>query len=157
KEFARSIADCDAAAQLGVKTADLHFHRGQALAETGQWHKADDDFAAAIHLDPQDEEAWALLAVVRLHRQDAKGYRQTCSDMLATFGQTRDAHKARALVWAWVLAPNAVPKYGPVLELAEWAVQQSPKDGEYLSLLGAAYLRAGRFEQAVQRLQEALK
>ena len=53
------------------------------------------------------------------------------------------------------MAPDAVDDYAPVVRLAEQAVEAKPNSDDYLKTLGGIFYRAGRFEEAVERLTEA--
>jgi Tfp pilus assembly protein PilF len=50
-----------------------------------------------------------------------------------------------------------VPSAGPLVELAEKAVASQPDRAEYLGTLGAALYRGGRYNDAVKRLDEAVR
>jgi uncharacterized protein HemY len=58
--------------------------------------------------------------------------------------------------WACALAPHAVAALGPIVRLAEKAVEKWPNDANVLNTLGAMLYRARRWEEAVQRLKEAV-
>jgi tetratricopeptide (TPR) repeat protein len=53
--------------------------------------------------------------------------------------------------------PRALNELKVPLLLAERAVEQDPKSCWHLLILGAAYYRAGQYEPAVERLEQALK
>ena len=58
-------------------------------------------------------------------------------------------------VMTCMLAPDAVADWKVPLQLAEAALVQNPKSNTAHFLLGALLYRAGRFEEALQRLTEA--
>jgi WD40 repeat protein/Flp pilus assembly protein TadD len=135
-----------------------HFgRRGYVHAEQGQWQQAAADFARAIDLD--QNAPWALngLAAVRLAVADEAGYRSVCATFLKRFGQTTDPREANTIAWTCVLTPKAVADLTRPVLLAEKAVASNPRDANSLNTLGAALYRAGRFEEAVRRLDEAIK
>jgi hypothetical protein len=59
--------------------------------------------------------------------------------------------------FACLVAPEAVPDGRRLLELAEKLAARNPGRHAELSTLGAALYRAGRFDAAVGRLQEAIQ
>ncbi len=87
--------------------------------------------------------------------KDREKYRQVCEDLVKRFGKSNQVDHTHWLVWTCALAPDAVTDWQPVLELAEQAVATTPKGYRYLNALGAALYRAGRLEEAAQRLREA--
>ena len=56
--------------------------------------------------------------------------------------------------WTCALAPQAVADLSPAIGLADKALQTNPKDTSYLNTLGGILYRAGRFEEAIQRMTE---
>jgi Flp pilus assembly protein TadD len=82
--------------------------------------------------------------------------------MLQRFGTTDDAHQANSIAWACILAPDAVADPKRVVALAQTAVAGSNKlapvhQQAMLNTLGAAHYRAGQFESAIARLNEAAR
>jgi tetratricopeptide (TPR) repeat protein len=75
--------------------------------------------------------------------------------MLDQFSKTDKPEEGHWVAWAAVLAPDAVKDPHRPVKLAELAVRSDPRESWYLSTHGAALYRAGRFAEAVQRLQEA--
>ena len=77
--------------------------------------------------------------------------------MLERFQDTQAPNDGYWVAWTCLLGPEAIEDYGPVVRLAEQAVEADPKSDSYLKTLGCVLYRAGRFEEAVQRLTEADK
>jgi tetratricopeptide (TPR) repeat protein len=98
---------------------------------------------------------WAALTQLRGGLDDS--YHDTCRGMVERFQDTEKASDAHWTAWTCLLAPDAVQDYGPVVRLAEQAVEAEPNSGVYLKTLGGIFYRVGRFEEAVQRLAEADK
>jgi tetratricopeptide (TPR) repeat protein len=94
---------------------------------------------------------------VDLARDDRDGYRRHCARALERFGQATEPETAVTVPWLCKLAPDAVADYAAAVRCAERAVAANPKNVEYLNHLGGILLRAGRPEEAVQRLEEAQK
>jgi tetratricopeptide (TPR) repeat protein len=87
--------------------------------------------------------------------QDLEGYRSDCAAMLDRFAQTEDAGAAEWVAWTCALAPDAVADLPDAVALATKALETDPKSSRYLDTLGAILYRAGRLEEAIQRLTEA--
>jgi Flp pilus assembly protein TadD len=85
-----------------------------------------------------------------------------CSNQVSAefrkYRQTTDPYQANAVAWHCALAPGAVGDVDATLKLAELAAKGLPTDQKPLALntLGAALYRAGRFEEAIRRFEEAI-
>ena len=157
RDWQKAIADYSKAIELKSDYAPSWYARGCAHAELKQWDKAGADIAKAIQLNPEPANFWYSQARVRLASGDTNGYRQSCASLLERLGKTKDPETANEVAWTCELAPNAVTDYKLPVQLAEEAVRSKPKGWEYLSTFGGALLRAGRHQDAIQRLDEAVK
>jgi Flp pilus assembly protein TadD len=135
----------------------LYVRRGRAYDELGEWPKAAVDYAKATELGVLDKSVWRQHVWLRLAIGDGDGYRQSCTRLLQQFGKTENPNEANSLAWTCVLAPNAVADPTLAVQLAEKAVKSSPKTSAYLNTLGAAHYRAGQYDRAIQRLNEAMQ
>jgi Flp pilus assembly protein TadD len=90
---------------------------------------------------------------------DKAGLRRACSELLDRFGNSTDSDTANNVAWYCVLAPDAVADGEAPVRLAELAVSGAPQAQEslFLNTLGAALYRAGRFQQAISRLEEGIR
>src|SRR5262249_24064907 len=131
--------------------------RGEWYAEQQQWREAADDFTRTSELDPEHPMAGYLAALLRLQAGDTAGYRNYCSVLLDKALKTRNPLQANNLVWACTLAPGAVPDPKPLVERMENEFQTGPAPWTYSSTLGAVLYRAGRFDDAVRRIEEGLQ
>ncbi len=136
-------------------TASSYLRRGGLYADLGQWDRAADDFAKSIALGAKTFNAWYERALVRLAQDDKPGFQAACADMLKQFAKTRDAQTAHFVAWTCALAPKALADLTPAIALAENASQGGPQSAQYAQSLGAILYRAGRFEEAVRKLEEA--
>jgi len=127
--------------------SSLLVQRGWVYADMGQWDKASADFVQATQCNEPDEEAWYSRAMLYLRDGNQGGYREVCSEMLRRFGA--------GAAWICTLTPNCGADPHQIVDLAEKLLVQSSRDHGHVNLLGAALYRAGRFEDAVQRLTEA--
>jgi len=75
--------------------------------------------------------------------------------MLDHFGDTEDADNAHWVAWTCGLAPDAVADFSTPVALARKAAESYPTSVVCLHALGAVLYRAGKFEEAIQRLTEA--
>jgi serine/threonine protein kinase len=128
--------------------------QGQIEAELGQWDGAVDDFQKAVELNAASY-VWYQLAVARLGANDRGGYRQTCARIVERFAKSENVPGADLLVWACVLAPEAVSDYADPLAWGERLVTAEPGNFTRLNAHGALLYRAGRLQEALDRLNAA--
>jgi WD40 repeat protein/serine/threonine protein kinase/tetratricopeptide (TPR) repeat protein len=121
--------------------------RGSVYADMGQWAKASADFAKATECREPHEAAWYSRAMLHLQDGNLGGYREVCSDMLRRFDT--------GATWTCTLSPNSGVDPARILRLAEAVLAKSARNHWHVNQLGVALYRAGRFEQAVERLIEA--
>jgi tetratricopeptide (TPR) repeat protein len=88
---------------------------------------------------------------------DTAGYRQACAVLLERFGQTQDPQLANGVARTCALAPKAVADLGQAVELAKSAVATRKDSYNELNTLGGILVRAGRTEEAIARLKEAIR
>jgi Flp pilus assembly protein TadD len=91
-----------------------------------------------------------------LHLGDREGYRNTCAQMLERFDKTEDRSTSEIVLNACTLAPGAVADRARAVRLAEKAVALDPKASWSHEVLGRTLYRAGRPEEAVKQLGEAV-
>jgi tetratricopeptide (TPR) repeat protein len=125
------------------------------LAAANRAQEAEQACRKVLELKPDDPLAHYRSALVRLHLGDRDGYRKACADMLRRFETSPDLNAAFWTAWTCVLGPDAVTDWQSVVRLAEKCLAADPKNCDHLQHLGAVLYRAGRFQEAVQRLTEA--
>jgi tetratricopeptide (TPR) repeat protein/serine/threonine protein kinase len=135
--------------------ARFWWERANCYARQGKWSEATADYAEAGRREPRDIGPWHFGALARLAARDRDGYRRLCDDMLRQFGKAETPNAARTAVWTCTLTPDAVADFGPLAELAEALRAKDSKGWGCLGVVGAALYRAGRFKEAVARLDEA--
>jgi Flp pilus assembly protein TadD len=155
RDWSAAVLHFDRAIAAGPAERELYDLRGNAHAELGQWDKATADFAKTVALAPEDWDTWSDLALARLASGDQEGYRDTCANLLDRFAGTEDPIIAMVVAFTCALAPNAVKDTARLVALAEKAVAGRAGDRVAHYTLGAALYRAGRFDAAVRRLNEA--
>jgi WD40 repeat protein/tetratricopeptide (TPR) repeat protein len=129
--------------------------RADANAELGRWAEAAADAARAVEMVPDSSGTWHREALLHLRAGDLARYRQTCDAMFRRLGQTKDWATLNDLVWVCCLGPGAASDPKSVVALAERSVPPGA-NADNLRRLGAALCRAGRHDEAVTRLREAV-
>jgi tetratricopeptide (TPR) repeat protein len=126
--------------------------RGQANAAGGRWQEGAADFAKA-------QEGWMNLQLAGWHaaclagRGDWAGHRQACAALLRFRGPL-DPKADNDRAWYCVRFREGAGDTTFPLWLAQTAEHRDPYS---LNTLGAALYRAGRFEDAIGKLEEAIQ
>ncbi|HKB39649.1 MAG TPA: tetratricopeptide repeat protein, partial [Gemmataceae bacterium] len=145
------------AADLGADWHAVWESRGDAHARRGRWEKAAADLARAMELGAERAPVGHRLALAYLAAGQRDPYRRLCANLLRRPGGILYPGHANRDAWPFVLAPNAVTDFAPVLELAGRPVGNGHRSYHELLTLGTVLYRAGRFKEAAQRLQEAVQ
>jgi WD40 repeat protein/serine/threonine protein kinase/tetratricopeptide (TPR) repeat protein len=161
----KAEADYARAQQLGPTDSDFFTHWGHEHAWKNQWHQAAADFAQALALGDPDARVGVALALARLQDSDLLGYRQACAEMLQRLGKNDHKNVVYRVVFTCSLLPDTLDNPSLAVALAEktWAANRDPLDpkakdeGDMLTMLGMALYRAGRFQEATERLETVLK
>jgi tetratricopeptide (TPR) repeat protein len=131
--------------------------RAESLARNGQWKLAAAAFGKFVEQEPDNPALRFPHIRSLLAAGDSAGVRHACDDLLKRFG----THLEPGLVWSCVLTPDAVGDHEALVRLAEPALASHPEVGrersDVVNTLGAAMYRAGRFEEAVRRLDESIE
>lgn len=135
---------------------DHHGFRAWVNAERRHWEQAAAGFARSIELGPKNVDIYYGAAVLRLRERDLPAYRATCEAAARRFGKARDAYTLGYLARTCSLAPLAVKDLDEPVRWARAAATDQPRNADLQSTLGAILYRAGRFEEAVRHLEEAV-
>jgi WD40 repeat protein/tetratricopeptide (TPR) repeat protein/predicted Ser/Thr protein kinase len=131
--------------------------RGSALGELARWEPAIADYAFVVEKAPQRAEAVVRLALLRLETGDEAAFLTSCRAALKQFDDPGVApDDAFRVAWLCDLVPQEGLDRARVVTLAERAANSDAKSDRYLSTLGGALLRAGRTEEAITKLQDAV-
>jgi WD40 repeat protein/serine/threonine protein kinase/tetratricopeptide (TPR) repeat protein len=141
--------------QANPGSAGAYGGRGGAYAAAGQWDKAAADLERAVQLKPEGVMLHYWLGLARIGAGDLDGYRSACAAVLRRFGQTDKPDVAHWAAWTAVLAPDGVKEWDRLVQLAETPLRRDPKNENHSVTLGGTLYRAGRFGEAIHRLQEA--
>jgi WD40 repeat protein/tetratricopeptide (TPR) repeat protein/tRNA A-37 threonylcarbamoyl transferase component Bud32 len=152
----KAVADFSRAIEKVPEDVGAWRDRASAYAVLGQWDKAEADLSRAVELAPENWRECNRLARVRLAAGNADGYRAACATLLQRLEKITNPFEAQDIVWTLALAPGAVADAAQPLRLIEKALATLPKNDLYLGRLGAASYRAGKYDAAVQRLNEAI-
>jgi tetratricopeptide (TPR) repeat protein len=120
----------------------------------GQWDKGQADLEAAMESGTANYHTHYRHALLCLVLNESGNYRDACATMLDKFAETDDPMSANFTAWTAALAPGGVDDYAPHIALAEKAVAAKPDDHQCLNTVGAILYRAGRYQEAVDRLAE---
>ncbi len=152
-------ADMERATALGADGPFL-IKFGSDSARRNRWDKAIECYARAQERGPTMLIGWERHALALLRSSDLAGYRRLCKELIAQADTIADPGSANSAAWLLVLAPAAVDDYAPVVRLASVALQEVPgiktRRPGTLNTLGAALYRAGRYREAIDRLNEAV-
>jgi tetratricopeptide (TPR) repeat protein len=154
-EWDKAIADLSHAILLQPGSSTLRMERAEACFRVGRLEEARTDYRRLISMEAEDMFPYNRLALAHLALGDDAGYRSSCADMLARFRGSPDPHVCNQIAWACSLGPGA-PETPVLISLAQRAAAESPPRPGRLNTLGAALYRAGRFEEAIRSLTEAV-
>jgi tetratricopeptide (TPR) repeat protein len=129
-------------------------------ARLGRPGRAAAELAEASRCIPDDAGLPRLRALLLLESGDRPGWRDACAALLGRFGRTIDPRAAGEVARAWALAPGPAGDPAAPLRLAEVAAGPDGDPGakaDAVTTLGAALYRAGRSDQAIGRLEEAIR
>jgi eukaryotic-like serine/threonine-protein kinase len=110
--------------------------------------------------NPEDHQGRTLAAASYAAAGDVEGYRRACRDLLAKFGDTKQALLAADVARSCLLLPDALAaaESERVRKLAERAVTGTEKDSGFRSFAlsrGLSEVRAGRAREAVEWLHRS--
>jgi tetratricopeptide (TPR) repeat protein len=156
-EFSKAADDQTKAIKIKPEFGQAWAWRGSTYAELGQWEKAAADFVKVTEFKEAPAAAWHQHALLRLQLGDRAGLQKCCTTMLQKFSRNHDDATAYFVALTCVVVPGAVEKTDLPLQLAEELVKKDPKQSTSLFLFGALLYRAGKDEEAVRRLNEAVE
>jgi tetratricopeptide (TPR) repeat protein len=150
--------------QAPGSAATLRSQRGDDRARQQRWAEAAADFGQAVRLQPEDLTHRQRQILSHAAAGECDQLQRARSDLLDRFGPTTHPGTANTAAWSGSLAPGVDTHLEALVRLAELAVNGVPAAQSnadlletYLNTLGAALYRAGRFEEAIRRLEEGIK
>lgn len=159
------VADFSDVPNYQHRLAHYHSRLGKVLSTAGRWQEVEQEHRQAAELSEQlvadfpdvpkywadVAHIWYWQALAQLGAGQMEEYRGTCANMLQRFGRTEDPSIANLVAWTCILVQESVEDLGQVVQLAEKAVEANDTIAR-LNTLGAVLYRAGRFDEAIQKL-----
>jgi WD40 repeat protein/tetratricopeptide (TPR) repeat protein len=179
RQWPEAVAHLNGLADLIGENAGLRFRRGEAHAQLGNWAAAASDLAAAIEPSSPFSESFGRifrrrlgsggvtserlrperLILYQLASGDSEAYRASCSSLRRHVRPGSDPRLDLFLVYLLTLGPDGAVDPSLSVRLAEAALRALTK-GDALwaeRYLGSALYRAGRYDEAVRRLEPNAK
>jgi WD40 repeat protein/serine/threonine protein kinase len=133
------------------------FHVRYYETGRGSLANAANDFAEALHMNPENQNVWYWHALVTLASGDGKGYQTICRDMFDRFGNTNDAQVANDLAWTCSIGAGAISDPSRIVDLAIRSGMPKKGNANSFNSLAAVHYRAGQYDAALNCLQEAMR
>jgi eukaryotic-like serine/threonine-protein kinase len=147
---------------LALATDELQ--QGLILGQYGQWDLAATVFTKHVEVNHSDDRpealgCFGLQLLSLLEMGDLPGYRSASGKLVSQYSKTSDPNSLNSAAWFCTYAPDAVADLAVPVQMAEKALAGYPPVLKRLALntLGAALYRAGRFDEAIARLDESVK
>jgi WD40 repeat protein/serine/threonine protein kinase/tetratricopeptide (TPR) repeat protein len=154
----------EAAYAEAIRARPLNQSVWEALArmhvERGNPNRATATIAEAVRMMPDDVVLRRYLGATLLASGDLAGWRVATAALLDRFGGSINPWTANQVARSCVLVPEVASDPGMTVRLAETAVRGAVGPlvkSNHLNTLGAALYRAGRCDEAIQRLEEAIQ
>jgi dipeptidyl aminopeptidase/acylaminoacyl peptidase len=132
-----------------------------SLSAESQWDLAAAGFAKYVEAEPTNLTLRYQYIVALLKAGNEAGFRRACESLLKQFGSATDPGQANRVAWYCVLAADAVSDREALVRRATTALTGLPEGArersDVLITLGATLYRAGRFEEAIRRLNESIQ
>ena len=129
---------------------------GDALALSGKWSESADRYAQAVGAGNYSWQTLGFLALVQLAAGNESAYRATCANLVRRYGDHAAPDAVFAMALTLVVGDKALDDMNQALLLAKRAAEADPSNPLAAIVVGAAEYRAGRGEQAIQALTQAL-
>jgi WD40 repeat protein/Flp pilus assembly protein TadD len=144
---------------VATSPADRDYRRRRALAAAhlGCWADASKDFEKSLEPGKGDAQLSGWYALTLAAVGNPASARRVCTTLLLTFRQTENPTVANEVAWCCARFPGGAGDPAGVVLLAEKAVDQAANDTNFLTTLGAACYRAGRFTEAVSTLEKRIQ
>jgi tetratricopeptide (TPR) repeat protein len=149
-------------------SAQVLAQRGQAYLELSATKAGAEKVAAAkdaaaefqklAEVTPWDPSVGHREALALLAAGDQEAYQMLCRERLKAAESASNPVTRNSLIWTCVIGPIPEADAVRVVELAKKLVESSEaKNYHYLNTLGAAYYRAGKWQEAIDTLKAAEK
>ena len=135
---------------------NLHAMLGSLLLENGDLGATRAKIHELLGLKPDDATIQYQAALLQLAANpDGEVYCKVATAILDRLGGTDDPGVAYDVARAGSLAPGATDLPQKLVALAEKSAAHAPREGWRMYVLGLALYRAGRYEEAIRKLNES--
>jgi WD40 repeat protein/Flp pilus assembly protein TadD len=157
RQYEGALVHLERVAAQDPDEPNIEDRRGRACAQLARWPEAAAHFEQATLRGHDQAGPWYRHALLRLHLKDHSGYQRACAAALERFGAAPDLVAVQLAAWTCVLGVAAKDDAVRALAAAQRAALAEPKNHARLLTVGAALYRAGRFDDAVRKLDESTK
>jgi WD40 repeat protein len=141
--------------ELEPNSPDVHGRRGNAAAAQGQWDRASTEYARALDLGADGRRFGYPMALACLMSGSSE-YGHICARLLEQLDNPKSVDDANNLAWIFALGPVPSADLVRPIQWSEKTVANNPRAYQNFNTLGALLYRAGRYEDSIRRLKEAI-
>ena len=153
-----ALVDLTRGVALEPTVPDAWGARGEILGTLKRWDESASAYDRWSELGGVPNAIpWYFHAALRVYAGDQPGYRRACQTMLERFGKTGDPFVASLIAHACCLGADSGVDATRVVELAEQATRAKPRDSWSLYTHAAALRRAGRLDETLAKLAQAVR
>ncbi len=131
------------------------FERADKLARKGEWEPAAAEFAKGLDVYPDDHWNSYRSGALHAYLDRPEEFRSDYRRMLDLFGDTEDPFIAERTGKLSLLLPGAAPRDSRASQLCDKAAAMRPENAWFQLASAIAKYRAGKFQDAFDRLQVA--
>jgi tetratricopeptide (TPR) repeat protein len=131
--------------------ADRHMNLGRKMIEKRLFDQAQQEFEAAIKLDPERIEAYIELGHALILKDDYDAALEQLTKALELEPESADAHAGMGLVF------YNTDQLDDAIDELEWALEIHPRDAKIHYQLGLAYEKKGDQKEALTLYKRALE
>jgi tetratricopeptide (TPR) repeat protein len=163
-EFDSAVAACTRSAEVAGTApgqATALYRRGMLRMIAGELSSALEDLSAAIERSaagppsaPVEQNGEQQRCVAWLLLGDLENYRRRCRELLAEHRDSTDPTRLNVIVGCCKQHAASVDDWPEIVEIAERCARLRPEKPEYRRNLFLALCRAGRADEALQRVPE---
>ncbi|MDP6446886.1 MAG: hypothetical protein QF805_24045, partial [Pirellulaceae bacterium] len=132
------------------------------FADRGEWSAVLQVYERASRAGPLTIGHWRQYTLVMTQTDNVDAYRAACGQLLNSLANTPNSALANAVAWLCAVGPSTQEQAGLAADWLDALIEQSPppsgaqKHGVY-NTLGGALLRAGRYDEAISKIEEGVK
>jgi serine/threonine protein kinase/tetratricopeptide (TPR) repeat protein len=158
-QLREALADLYTASALAPADVEVRLALIDTLSAAGDHDAALPHYDVLINTAVAADEVTShyQAALLATTSGNAPRYREICSSMLETYGDSEDPKATYFTAWATALGTDAADDYSAAIKLARYSVEKSPDDRQFQTALGAILSRAGQYDEARIVLTQAMK